>query len=199
MTLFSEATTRIVLTYYIFFRRFASLFNADLALSVAMTAISTFLSMIMLPLNLFIYTTLAYNDDVVSTLDWTPLLIALAMVMTAISAGLYCSANHKSTAFKQMANRVGNGSGLCLIVFSATMTNTGDTKIWNRDANFYLAVLIPCVGGVILANLLAFRLKPPERMTVAIECCYQNVGIATSVALTMFEGEDLSDAMGVRK
>jgi len=33
--------------------------------------------------------------------------------------------------------------------------------------------------------------------TVAIECCYQNTGIATSVAMTMFEGKDLADAVGV--
>ena len=30
-----------------------------------------------------------------------------------------------------------------------------------------------------------------------MECCYQNVGIATSLALTMFRGEDLSNAMGI--
>lgn len=33
--------------------------------------------------------------------------------------------------------------------------------------------------------------------TTSVECCYQNVGIATSVALTMFEGDELSLAMGV--
>jgi hypothetical protein len=33
--------------------------------------------------------------------------------------------------------------------------------------------------------------------TVSIEGCYQNVGIATSVALAMFEGDELSQAMGV--
>ena len=33
--------------------------------------------------------------------------------------------------------------------------------------------------------------------TVAVECCYQNVGIATSLALTMFEGNNLNEAMGV--
>ncbi len=32
---------------------------------------------------------------------------------------------------------------------------------------------------------------------MAIECCYQNVGIATSLALTMFEGNDLNNAMGI--
>ena len=30
-----------------------------------------------------------------------------------------------------------------------------------------------------------------------MECCYQNVGIATSLALTMFQGNDLNAAMGV--
>ena len=33
--------------------------------------------------------------------------------------------------------------------------------------------------------------------TVGIECCYQNIGVATSVALTMFEGADLNNAMGI--
>lgn len=33
--------------------------------------------------------------------------------------------------------------------------------------------------------------------TVSVECCYQNVGIATSVALTMFEGDELAEALGV--
>jgi hypothetical protein len=30
-----------------------------------------------------------------------------------------------------------------------------------------------------------------------VECCYQNVGIATSVALAMFNGQELNQAMGV--
>lgn len=30
-----------------------------------------------------------------------------------------------------------------------------------------------------------------------MECCYQNVGIATSVALAMFNGQELNQAMGV--
>ena len=33
--------------------------------------------------------------------------------------------------------------------------------------------------------------------TLSVECCYQNVGIATSVALTMFQGDELSSAMAV--
>ena len=81
------------------------------------------------------------------------------------------------------------------------MSNSGggDTKIWNRDWQFYVGVALPCVAGLVISNVITtiFRLKRPERVTVSIECCYQNVGIATSVALTMFEGDDLAEAMGV--
>mmetsp|Transcript_20094 Transcript_20094/g.46606 ORF Transcript_20094/g.46606 Transcript_20094/m.46606 type:complete len:302 (-) Transcript_20094:73-978(-) len=42
-----------------------------------------------------------------------------------------------------------------------------------------------------------FRLEKPERVAVAVECCYQNTGIATSVALTMFENNDAQLAVAV--
>ena len=32
---------------------------------------------------------------------------------------------------------------------------------------------------------------------MSVECCYQNVGIATSAAVTMFKGSDLALALGV--
>ena len=182
-----------------------SMFNGDLALSVTMTAISTILSMIALPANLLFYTKLAYHDEedneLVSNLDWSALFTALAIVMCAIVMGLTLSAKIQNRKFQHFANGLGNCSGLLLIVFSATMTNTGDSdsKIWSRHWSFYVGVSIPCLGGLILANALATMalLPKPERVTVAIECCYQNVGIATSLALTMFGGNDLNEAMGV--
>lgn len=87
------------------------------------------------------------------------------------------------------------------MVFSALMSNGGDAeaRIWNRDWQFYVGVSFPCLAGLFISNVITsiFRLKKPERITVSIECCYQNVGIATSVALTMFQGPDLAEAMGV--
>lgn len=53
------------------------MFNADLALSVTMTAISTILSVIALPANLLLYATFSYEADVTSDLDWKSLFIAL--------------------------------------------------------------------------------------------------------------------------
>ena len=55
------------------------------------------------------------------------------------------------------------------------------------DIKIFSKVLI---SHTSLESLATFR-------TVAVECCYQNVGIATSLALTMFQGNDLNQAMGV--
>lgn len=82
------------------------MFNADLALSVTMTAISTLLSTVFLPVNLLIYARYSYEDDVISNLDWASLFIALAIVIGAIGLGLFCSAKIHSHKFNLMANHV---------------------------------------------------------------------------------------------
>ena len=166
-----------------------------------MTAISTILSIAMLPVNLLLYTHLTYEDDVIQNLYLMSLFTALAIVIVAIALGLLCSAKIQSRKFNNIANQCGNVSGMALIIFSGTISNSGDgdTKIWSRDWTFYVSVSLPCLGGIILANVIAslLQLRKAERVTVAIECCYQNVGIATSLALTMFEGAELNEAMGV--
>jgi predicted Na+-dependent transporter len=149
-------------------KRWCSLFNADLALSVTMTAISTILSVVTLPANLLLYANISYNADVTSDLDWPAVFLAIAIVISAISFGLFCSYHLHSHKFNILANQVGNVSGLFLIVFSATVTNTGDadSKIWSRDWTFYAAIMTPCILGLAITVLLAslVNLRKPERM-----------------------------------
>ena len=192
----------VLLTLVAFFHRWCSIFNADLALSVTMTAISTVLSIAMLPINLLLYTSFSYNDDVVDNLDWFALFLSLFIVISAIVLGLFSSYKLNSSKLRQWANVLGNLAGVSLMILSATVANNGDdsdSKIWSRSWQFYIGVSLLCVLGLVLTNIFATfaKLKPPERVTVAIECCYQNVGIATSLALTMFSGPELNQAMGV--
>lgn len=187
-----------------------SMFNADLALSVTMTAISTLLSTIMLPLNLCIYSKYSYDDDVLAVLDWVALFSSLVVVIGAIGLGIFCSAKVHSHRFNVIANKLGNFAGIALVVFSALMSNSGGggnedgneegaKNIFNREWKFYVGVASPCLVALLISNIVttATHLKRPERVTVSVECCYQNVGIATSVALAMFDGNDLKEAMGV--
>lgn len=176
------------------------MFNADLALSVTMTAISTLLSVILMPMNLLIYCKYAYEADVVENLDFNSLFIALTVVITAIGLGLFASAKVHSYKFNILANKLGSYAGVSLVVYSALMSNTsGETKVWEHEWKFYVGVMLPCLAGLIVSNIVTsfLQLKKPERVTLSVECCYQNVGIATSVALTMFQGDELSKAMAV--
>lgn len=178
-----------------------SLFNADLALSVTMTGISTLLSTVMLPLNLVIYTWSTYSNEVVKSLDWFALFLSLIVVLGGITSGVLTSAWYNSTRFNLMANKLGNLAGLAMVVFSAAMslTNKDGGGVWNQDATFYIGCALPAIVGVTLATFMATKLglEKPERVSVAVEGCYQNTGIATSVATSMFPKAQLATAVGV--
>ena len=177
-----------------------SLMNADLALSVTMTAISTFLSIVLLPVNLILYSKAAYGENLAEILDWGSLVTAILLVMGALAVGLYASKRHKSHHFNLMANRVGNCAGLALILFSFVLSSTSaEARLWERNLTFYFGVLTPVVAALVAGNVLAMaqKLPKPEVVTIAVESCYQNVGIALSIALSMFNGDDLAKAVAV--
>lgn len=177
-----------------------SLFNADLALSVSMTGISTLLSVIMLPLNLVIYTWSTYSNEVVKSLDWFALFLSLIVVLGGITSGVLTSAWYNSTRFNLMANKLGNLAGLALVIFSAAISKSQDGGgVWNQGPTFYIGCALPAIIGVILATFMATKLglEKPERVSVAVEGCYQNTGIATSVATSMFPKGQLATAVGV--
>lgn len=177
-----------------------SLFNADLALSVTMTAISTILSSAILPLNLFFYARWCYDEDVLSSIDWSVMSVALVVVILAITTGLYASYKLGSDKFKIRANHAGSAAGLLLVIFSFCMSNSNaDSRVWNLEPEFYIAVSMPCFFALLLSNAITtvMSLWEPERVTVSIECAYQNVGIAASVAMSMFRGDDRAAAMAV--
>lgn len=85
---------------------FCSLFNADLALSVSMTAISTLLSIALLPVNLLLYTHFSFEEDVVHNLDWQALFLSLFVVVLAIALGLFASYLIEDKRFHKVANYV---------------------------------------------------------------------------------------------
>jgi len=177
-----------------------SLFNAELALSVTMTGVSTLLSVVMLPLNLIIYTSGSYSNDVVQALDWFALFLSIVVVIGGILAGVISSAWYNSTRYSLLCNQLGNLAGISLVIFSAVVSSSNsDANLWSQDAKFYIGVAAPALIGVSIATFLAskFALDKPERVAVAVEGCYQNTGIATSVAASMFSGTDLAMAISV--
>ena len=137
-----------------------------------MTAISTLLSVVLMPANLLIYSRYAFDrqdDTIVESLDFNSLFIALTVVISAIGLGLFASAKVHSYKFNIYANKLGNYAGISLVAFSALLSNTsggGDQKIWNHNWEFYVGVMLPCLGGLLLSNLLTtfMSLNKPERV-----------------------------------
>ena len=177
-----------------------STFNADLPLSVAMTTISSLLSVVLLPLNLFFYSWLAYGvfatnttgtdaSSIVKSLDFKSLFQSLAVVLSAIISGLLAGYKFDTTTFHTRANKLGSICGICLIIVSIVVVSGPKSDLGSLPWSFYVATIIPCLGGLFLAHCFSklAKLSPPEVMSIAIECCCQNTGIATSVAITMFD------------
>ena len=176
-------------TRYSFYSR---IFNADLALSVTMTAISTILSIAFLPLNVLLYSSLTYPQDVLSTLNWKSLGISLAVVVCAIVGGLFISfksGNYdKGKTIRSVANKIGNVAGLGLILFTSLAPEGGRITLNGREPIFYYGTIMPIIVGLICSVIISsvMRLKKPERVTVAVECVYQNTGIAMTSVLALF-------------
>ena len=196
-----------------------SLLNADLALSVAMTTFSTILSVAFLPMNLLIYSYAAYGDattsdgqSILDSLNFGVIFISISVVISAIAFGMYASWKFGGRIpwFHKFVYIGANISGILLILFSVVLSfvggGDGDTNNDGADpmepaddSVVYIAIALPCLVGLLVSAVLATlaKLPRPERLTTAVECCYQNTGIATSAAISLFSGDDLQQAARV--
>mmetsp|Transcript_19972 Transcript_19972/g.24219 ORF Transcript_19972/g.24219 Transcript_19972/m.24219 type:complete len:438 (+) Transcript_19972:207-1520(+) len=171
---------------------FCSVFNGDLALSVAMTSASSILASIMLPLNIFLYVTFAYASisdsdagDIVRILPYDTLLITLAVVVVAVVSGLYFG--YKFHNRRHQANFVGNVAGILIQALGLFASSTSCSPPWEQDWQIFLAVLLPLSAGVTIAILVSrcVGLPKPQQFAISIETAYQNVGIALAIALSL--------------
>lgn len=202
-----------------------SMFNTDLALSVAMTTCSTVMATGMLPFNLWLYVTQVYGAN--AGINWGGLFIPIAITSAAIGSGLFSSHligssdyDEKHYKLRNKFNKTGNIAGIMLIFFSVLIPfisgNGGDDlELGNNSTRgdgggddevlrpwwFYVCVSLPCALGILSALLVSsmpcLGLSKPERASICVECSYQNVGLAQAVALTMFSAEEAADAIMV--
>lgn len=231
----------LLLCSHVAFFLVTSIMNADLALSVTMTTVSTLLSTGFLPLNLYVYSyagefvdddvldtnsksasyvfravpSTAYNnqstasgDDVLASIDFGGIFLSLAIVILAIGTGIFCSWKIDTPRWHRTAYIGANISGIALIAWSTFLSfypyddskpTSDEVMEDNQDGTRYFAISLPCLLGLLFATIMAtaIRLPRPERLTTAVECCYQNTGIATSAAFSLFSSdpEQLSMAM----
>lgn len=169
--------------------------NADLALSVAMTTVSTIASIGLLPLNMLVYVNASYNTDV--QIAWLSIGISILVVITAIFLGLY--AGLKLPKHRGRLNTMGNVCGVLLIVLGLIFNSGSPVPLWSHSRIFYVAVSLPCILGMLISATISACLKipGPSLVAITIEVCYQNTGIALTVALSTFGPTEAAIAAGV--
>ena len=102
-------------------------------------------------------------------------------------------------------SKAGNFSGVLLIALSlfVAMKNAGgdassvsgedasSSGLWAQPPAFYLSLTLLCSFGVTFSTALSsfYDLPKPQRVTIGVECVYQNVGIAQSMAVSKLQRE----------
>lgn len=168
-----------------------SIFNGDLSLSVAMTTVSSLLSVGFLPLNLYMYVKWAYPHGTSINVEWAGLFVSIGVVIGAICAGL--TLGTRWPKLRRLLSLIGNVFGVLLVLLGFFFSSNSSSPIWSRGWKFYLGLTVPCVAGMVLSLVWArqMRLEKPQALTVAIEVVYQNTAIALAIILSSFE-QDVS-------
>jgi len=179
-----------------------SVFNADLAMSVAMTGASTLVGVVMLPVNLVLYCTLLYGENSFTGEHFVAVVRSLAVIIVALIIGLGASWWMNDEKVRDRCVQVANLVGVSLFAVSIFASeHKSRTPVWQKPLSLHIAIASPIVLAIFfttcVTSIPAFNLKKPERVAVVIEACYQNPGLATSIVIAMFSGRDAGDAVAV--
>lgn len=179
-----------------------SVFNADLAMSVAMTGASTLVGVVMLPVNLILYCTLLYGESTFTGEHFMAVLLSLTVIIVALFIGLGVSWCMDSEKARDWFVTVANLVGCSLFALSLFVSeHKSRTPAWKKPVSLHIAIASPIILAILLTlavtSIPGLNLSKPERVSVVIEACYQNPGLATSIVISMFSGRDAGDAVAV--
>mmetsp|Transcript_6555 Transcript_6555/g.11389 ORF Transcript_6555/g.11389 Transcript_6555/m.11389 type:complete len:360 (+) Transcript_6555:91-1170(+) len=180
-----------------------SVFNSDLAMSVAMTGVSTLVGVVMLPVNLTMYGRLLYPEAAMGHHQIVIIFQALAIILVALLLGLSISQALQSEKWRERCVIVANFVGISLLLLSLFASeHKSRTPVWRKPWTLHVSIAAPIICAIflslVISSLPALKLRKPERVAVVIEACYQNPGLASSIVLAMFKREiDAGDAIAV--
>lgn len=168
-----------------------ALFNADVPASVLMTACSTLVSLVFIPINMTLYIRGLYNTSV--SLNWLGVIASIAITLSGMVFGL--AVTHFLPAWRTSLVFCGCVAGVVLGVLGVVEAVSSD-PFQDKGLSFFIAVPMPAVLGLVGAGTLAAlcRLSGPTNVAVSVETCYQNVGVALVLALSCFPDKEQGKA-----
>ena len=172
---------------------FAYYARADVALSVAMTAASKLVGVVLMPLCLLLYAR-PFTDASV-TIPYGDIVKTLVVLLVPVALGMWLR-GRRGERFAQRAEKLGSLAGLLvllLLVLTATIRNAG--LFATIAPSMYAASILLGVLGMVLGDLAArlARLPTPQRRAVSLETGIQNSPLAFAIIAVSFRGEQQAE------
>ncbi len=169
-------TTSNLFTYYA---------RADLALSISMTAASTVVAVLLMPLVLLVYAT-PFTSQALS-IPYGNVVTTLVVVLIPVMAGT--AIRHRSERAARITEKIGSLSGfavLLLLIGSSVVRNAA--LFAELTAQMYIAAIGLGALGLALGYLVAWILKMPvdSQRAVSFETGIQNSPLAFAIIIASF-------------
>jgi len=159
--------------------------RADVALSVSMTAFSTVIAVVMMPLVLALYTQPFTSAEL--SIPYLGIVTSLALVLVPVAIGMFIRSRSERVA--RIVEKVGSMSGmavLALLIVTSVMKNA--EQFDHIPPTLWFAAIGLGALGMLLGYLGArvLGLKPAECRAVSFETGIQNSPIAFTIIILSF-------------
>ncbi|XP_024141739.1 ileal sodium/bile acid cotransporter [Oryzias melastigma] len=164
--------------------------DGDMDLSISMTACSSILALGMMPLCLFIYTSVWTSSDSIK-IPFDSIGITLAALLIPIAAGMVVKKKWPNIAKKIL--KVGSIVGFGLIIIIAVVGGVLYQSSWTISPSLWIiGAIYPFIGfglGFLLARFVG---QPWDKCrTIALETGFQNSQLCSTIVQLSFSPEEL--------
>uniref|UniRef100_A0A3Q3BCT1 Ileal sodium/bile acid cotransporter n=1 Tax=Kryptolebias marmoratus TaxID=37003 RepID=A0A3Q3BCT1_KRYMA len=164
--------------------------DGDMDLSISMTACSSILALGMMPLCLFIYTSIWTSSDTIK-IPFDSIGITLAALLIPIAVGMYVKTRWPSKA--KLILKVGSVAGFLLIIIIAVVGGVLYQSSWVISPSLWIiGAIYPFIGfglGFLMARFVG---QPWHRSrTIALETGFQNAQLCSTIVQLSFSAEEL--------
>jgi bile acid transporter len=169
-------TTSNLFTYYA---------KADVALSISMTALSTIVAVVVMPLLLIVYAS-SFTDAALKV-PYGNITTTLAVMLAPLAIGMFVRARRPGAA--AVLEKVGSlaGIGVLGLLIVTGLVRNGELLAQTTPAMYAAAIGLGIIGfglGYLLATLM--KVDRPGRRAVAFETGIQNSPLALGIILASF-------------
>jgi BASS family bile acid:Na+ symporter len=164
---------------------FAYFSKADVALSITMTAVSTLVSVVLMPVLLYVYAS-SFSETPMQV-PYLAVMGTLVAMLLPIGAGMWF--RHRSEERARKIERVGSLSGAFLLAVLLVTSVSDQIEIVTTATDSTMRACITVVSaGMFLGYLAAriARLGPRQRHAVSLETGVQNAPLSIAVILATF-------------